>query len=51
MKRIYDKEFRYVPAASTDIRKTFERVRRQQRKNTAEVEQKVAQLPRKVATK
>lgn len=31
MKSILDKGFKYVPAASTDIRKTFERVRREQK--------------------
>jgi hypothetical protein len=29
MSRILDPKFRYVPAAATDIRKTFARVRRQ----------------------
>ncbi len=28
---ILDKNFRYVPAASTDIRKTFARIRREQK--------------------
>jgi hypothetical protein len=51
MKRIYDPEFRYVPSHETDIRKTFERLRRRQRVNAAEAKEKVAQLPRKVATK
>lgn len=31
MKSILDPTFRYVPAASTDIRKTFARARREQR--------------------
>lgn len=30
MKSILDKSFRYVPAAATDVAKTFARVRRQQ---------------------
>ena len=30
MKRILDPEFRYVPSLKTDVRKTFERVRREQ---------------------
>ena len=29
MKRILDPAFRYVPALETDVRKTFERVRRE----------------------
>ena len=29
MKRILDPEFRYVPSLKTDVRKTFERVRRE----------------------
>lgn len=31
MKRITDRDFSYVPAAKTDIRKTFARVRRELR--------------------
>jgi len=27
MKSLLDKDFKYTPAASTDIRKTFERIR------------------------
>ena len=30
MKRIFDPSFRYIPSHSTDIRKTFERVRTEQ---------------------
>lgn len=29
-KRILDKDFKYVPAVKTDIRKTFDRLRREQ---------------------
>ena len=32
MKRITDPDFRYVPAAKTDIRKTFARIRAEQKK-------------------
>lgn len=32
MKRILDPEFEYTPAAKTDIRKTFARVRREQKR-------------------
>ena len=31
MKRLLDPSFRYVPSHSTDVRKTFERVRRERR--------------------
>jgi hypothetical protein len=31
MSNILNREFRYVPAAATDIRKTFARIRRQQK--------------------
>jgi hypothetical protein len=30
MKRIFDPAFRYIPSHSTDIRRTFERVRAEQ---------------------
>jgi hypothetical protein len=35
MKRITDPDFRYVPAARTDLRKTFARIRREQRATDA----------------
>ena len=35
MTSILNREFRYVPAAATDIRKTFARVRREQREAEA----------------
>jgi hypothetical protein len=31
MKRVLDPSFRYVPSHSTDVRKTFERVRRERK--------------------
>ena len=31
MKSILDRSFRYIPSAHTDLRKTFARVRREQR--------------------
>lgn len=34
MKSILDPSFHYTPAASTDLRKTFARVRREMRKQT-----------------
>lgn len=41
MSRILDKSFRYVPAAKTDIRKTFKRIRAEQQKNAEEAAVKV----------
>ena len=35
MTSILNKEFRYVPAAATDIRKTFARIKREQREAEA----------------
>ncbi len=53
MKRILDRSFRYRPSFATDLRKTFERVRREQHAQTraqatsdAEVREKVLQLER-----
>lgn len=31
MKSILDKDFKYVPATKTDIRKTFEKIRKEQK--------------------
>lgn len=42
---ILDKRFKYVPAAATDIRKTFARIERERKKNAAEVQQVVTPLP------
>jgi hypothetical protein len=49
MKHILDSSFRYKPSFDTDVRKTFERVRRQQQaqsqaKATPEARVKVLQL-------
>ena len=51
MKHILDSSFRYKPSFDTDVRRTFERVRRQQQaqakeksKATPEVRVKVLQL-------
>jgi hypothetical protein len=38
MKSILDRSFRYVPSHSTDVRKTFERIRKER-------EAKVAPMP------
>ncbi len=35
MKSILDPSFRYVPSASTDVRKTFARIRREMQKSGA----------------
>jgi hypothetical protein len=35
MKSILDRSFRYTKSADTDLRKTFARIRREQRKQTA----------------
>jgi len=50
MKHILDSSFRYKPSFDTDVRKTFERIRKQQAqsrtqaKPAAEVQVKVLQL-------
>ena len=48
MKRILDSSFRYRASFATDVRKTFERVRKQQQqertKSDSEVRVKVLQL-------
>jgi hypothetical protein len=51
MKSILDPAFRYVPAASTDIRKTFRRIRREQQEARQRelVHAKVRELRRKIA--
>jgi hypothetical protein len=38
MKSILDPTFHYTPSASTDLRKTFARVRREMRKKNAQIE-------------
>ena len=35
MKSILDRSFRYTPSVDTDLRKTFARIRREQRLSTA----------------
>jgi hypothetical protein len=44
VKSILDRSFRYVPASKTDLRKTFDRVRREQRANADEQRDKVKPL-------
>ena len=51
MKSILDPTFRYVPSTSTDLRKTFARVRREmQKQREAEVE-RVLNPPRVIPLK
>ncbi|HEX6004393.1 MAG TPA: hypothetical protein VFZ14_10405 [Burkholderiales bacterium] len=57
MKSILDRSFRYTPSTQTDLRKTFARVRREQRlveseavRRSAESRLKVAQLRREPGT-
>ena len=38
MKSILDRSFRYTPSIETDLRKTFARIRREQRQSVAPVE-------------
>lgn len=44
MKRITDKDFKYVPASKTDIRKTFARARKELREQE---KSKIVQLPKR----
>lgn len=37
MKSILDRSFRYTPSDQTDLRKTFARIRREQRRSAAPV--------------
>jgi hypothetical protein len=45
VKHILDKGFRYKPSFDTDIRKTFERLRRAKLQADEERKEKVTQLP------
>jgi hypothetical protein len=44
MKSILDPSFRYTTSVETDLKKTFARVRREQRRATAEVKTKDADV-------
>lgn len=48
MRRITDPDFRYVPASKTDLRKTFARVRREQRSAAEAAERDRAESEAKV---
>lgn len=49
MKSILNPEFKYVPAAKTDLRKTFQRIRKEIAEREKETVQKVEPI-RKLAT-
>lgn len=49
MKSILDRSFRYTPSAHTDLRKTFARVRREQRLVESEAAAAAAEARVKVA--
>lgn len=56
MKSVFDRSFHYVPSVQTDIRKTFRRVRAEQReqerlREAAEAESKAKVAPIKPAKK
>jgi hypothetical protein len=44
MKHILDSKFQYKPSFATDLRKTFERVRREQRADEREGEKPAPQI-------
>ena len=50
MKSILDPSFRYVPSASTDLRKTFSRIRREMQRSGAEGVRSEATAPSRVLT-
>jgi hypothetical protein len=45
-KSVYDPSFKYTSASRTDIARTFARIKREQRANNEEVEEKVLKLKR-----
>jgi hypothetical protein len=53
MKSILDQSFRYTPSIETDIRKTFARIRREQRRDVApaSIRQESAKLVQLVSAK
>jgi hypothetical protein len=46
MKRILDRSFRYVPSHETDVRKTFERIRKEREAGQQPPVQTVVQINR-----
>ena len=49
MKSILDRSFRYTSSAATDLRKTFERIRREQRRQVMAEALADAPVPAKVS--
>jgi hypothetical protein len=49
MKSILDRSFRYTPSAQTDLRKTFARIRREQRRYDHDAVEAAAEAKLKVA--
>jgi len=49
MKSILDPSFQYTPSVNTDLKKTFARVRREQRRRAQEVAQSDAEVSKKVS--
>jgi hypothetical protein len=50
MKSILDRSFQYTPSAQTDLKKTFARIRREQRAQDAANDRAAAEASLKVAT-
>ena len=48
MKSLLDPSFKYVHSSSTNVKETFERVRREQQQTAAETAQKVAAIKPRV---
>jgi hypothetical protein len=46
MKRILDRSFRYIPSHETDVRKTFERIRKEREAGPPQPAQTVVQINR-----
>ena len=46
MKRILDRSFRYIPSRETDVRKTFERVRKEREAGQQQPADTVVQINR-----
>jgi hypothetical protein len=46
VKRILDPSFRYIPSRETDVRKTFERIRKEREATERQAPQTVVQINR-----
>jgi hypothetical protein len=51
MKRILDRSFRYVPSHATDVRKTFERIRKEREAAEQQPAQTIVQINREKAVR